>query len=85
MNRHARLLKLLSERFPGSKIDLADNSAEHAGHKHGFDGETHYSVRIHAAEFAGKNRLEMHRLIMGAVKNEMDAGLHSFVIEECGP
>jgi len=81
MNCHARLLSLLQKKFPTATIDLKDDSEQHAGHKHGFDGETHYRLRIKAAEFAGLNTVARHRLIFAAIKPETDAGLHSFVIE----
>ena len=84
MNRYDRLLSLLKQQFPAAQMQLMDNSAEHAGHKHGFDGETHYILRIRDAGFAGLTRLQMHRRIIAAVQSEIDAGLHSFVIEDCG-
>jgi BolA protein len=84
VNRYDRLLQLLKKEFPTAAIELTDDSVEHAGHKHGHDGETHYRVRIRDTGFAGLTRLQMHRRIIAAVQSEIDAGLHSFVIEDCG-
>jgi len=84
VNRYDRLLALLNAQFPAATLQLVDNSAEHAGHKHGQDGETHYILRIRDAGFAGLTRLQMHRKVIAAVQSEIDAGLHSFVIEDCG-
>lgn len=84
MNRYDRLLALLKSQFPTATLRLIDNSAEHAGHAHGHAGETHYILRIRDAGFAGMTRLQMHRKIIAAVQSEIDAGLHSFVIEDCG-
>lgn len=84
MARLTRLKKLLRDRFPEADFELIDDSAAHAGHlDHG--GETHYRLRIRDAGFRNKPLLKIHREILTAIKPEIDAGLHSFVIEEAGP
>jgi len=83
-DRYTRLLQLLKAGFPHAKVELFDDSAAHAGHAHGQDGETHYRLRITDTSFHGKPRIAIHREILAAVKPETDAGMHSFVIESAG-
>lgn len=81
MSRHQRLTELLSAAFPSADFEVFDDSADHAGHGHGFDGETHYRLRITDASFSTMTALQIHRKILAAIKPETDAGMHSFVIE----
>ena len=81
MSRLDRLQSLLRKAFPAAELHLFDDSADHAGHGHGFDGETHYRLHILDASFQGQLPLLIHRRILAAVKPETDAGMHSFVIE----
>jgi len=82
MNRHNRLEKLLRAAFPVAAFQLFDDSKAHAGHGHGFDGETHYRLHIVDQSFSGMKLIDIHRKILAAVKPETDAGMHSFVIEK---
>jgi BolA protein len=81
MNRHDRLAQLLRAAFPLAAFEIFDDSKAHAGHGHGFDGETHYRLIISDAGFQGLTPLQIHRKILSAIKPETDAGMHSFVIE----
>lgn len=68
----------------GTRVGDAKDGIKSPTHAHGHNGETHYRLRIRDAGFAGMTRLQMHRKIIAAVQSEIDAGLHSFVIEDCG-
>ncbi len=81
MNRHDRLAQLLRQAFPAAAFRIFDDSADHAGHLHGFDGETHYRLQISDENFRGMATMAIHRKILAAIKPETDAGMHSFVIE----
>lgn len=81
MSRRDRLVQLLSAAFPSARFEVFDDSAAHAGHGHGFDGETHYRLQIKDESFRGHLPIAIHRRILAAIKPETDAGMHSFVIE----
>lgn len=81
MNRKQRLEELLRAAFPAAAFQLFDDSVHHAGHAHGFDGETHYRLNIVDEGFRGMPLIQIHRKIIAAIKPETDAGMHSFVIE----
>jgi BolA protein len=48
-------------------------------------GETHFRIKIVAAAFAGKSRLERHRLINALAAEEIKAGVHALAIEAKAP
>jgi BolA protein len=78
-----RIFHTLTETFKPDRLDVIDESDQHRGHAGVHPGrvETHFRVRIESAAFAGKSRIEQHRLVNSALKAELDAGLHALAIE----
>ncbi|MCA0424592.1 MAG: BolA family transcriptional regulator [Proteobacteria bacterium] len=67
-------------------LDVIDESHNHHGHsgwKEG--GETHFRVRITAEAFAGKSRIERHRIINALLADELKERVHALAIEANGP
>lgn len=60
-------------------IDESQNHHGHSGWKEG--GETHFRVRITAQAFAGKSRLERHRIINALLADELNERVHALAIE----
>jgi len=84
----------LQERFHPDRLAVINESHLHAGHHHQhsgehetFDGagETHFRVRIVAAQFAGMSRIERHRAVNAALSAELAAGVHALAIEPSAP
>lgn len=48
------------------------------------DGD-HYAVRVVSAHFEGRSRLERHRLIHAALREELGEALHALTIETATP
>ena len=73
----------LRERLAPSQLDVLDESAAHAGHagSNGTDFGTHFRVRIASPMFAGKSRVQRHRLVYDALQDFIDQGLHALAIE----
>lgn len=65
-------------------LDVADDSAAHAGHAGAREGR-HFSVRVRSARFAGLPRLARHRLVYDAVASLMGRGIHALAIEAKSP
>ena len=66
-----------------SKLEVLDESAQHAGHA-GANGSgfgTHFRVRIASPLFTGKSRVARHRLVYDALQEFMAAGVHALAIE----
>lgn len=85
MTYKTRIEEKLRAAFQPVQLEVIDESAQHAGHggwKEG--GETHFRVRIRAAAFAGKSRVETHRAINQALSAELEERVHALAIEASG-
>ena len=77
-----RMEDLLVEAFAPTELSIMDDSAKHAGHSGArAGGESHFSVRVVSAAFAGKSRVARHRMVYAALKPLIDEGLHALAIE----
>ncbi|MDR3372202.1 MAG: BolA family transcriptional regulator [Ancalomicrobiaceae bacterium] len=83
MSMRDRILTKLTEAFRPISVEVIDESDQHRGHAgvHQGRGETHFRIRITAPRFAGKSRVEQHRLINLALSDELAAGVHALAIE----
>jgi BolA protein len=78
--------KRLVEAFQPERLDVVDESHLHAGHAgHRPEGETHFRIHIVAAGFAGKSRLERHRLVNAALADELAGPVHALSIDASAP
>ena len=73
----------LRQTLPPSSLQVIDESAAHAGHAgaNGTGAGTHFRVRIATPAFAGKSRVQRHRLVYDALHDFLDQGLHALAIE----
>lgn len=68
-----------------SRMELADDSALHAGHEGAKSGGGHYRLTIVSAQFAGKNTLARHRMIYAALGPMMQQQIHALAIRAYAP
>lgn len=81
-----RIRERLEAVFLPTRLELKDDSARHAGHAGASDaGETHFILTIESSAFAGKPRVEIHRMVNAALKKEFDTGLHALMIKASAP
>jgi BolA protein len=82
----AEMLRRLNSSLSPTRIDLNDDSEQHRGHG-GYNpaGESHFSLRIESAAFAGKNRVERQRMIYAALGDLMDERVHALSIRASAP
>jgi BolA protein len=65
-------------------IDDSDSHRGHAGHDGA--GESHFTVAITAAAFAGQSRLARQRLVYAALGDLMaPGGIHALIIKATAP
>lgn len=77
-----RITETLTSAFRPVSLEVVDESAHHKGHAGWREGgETHFRVRIAAAAFQGKSRVEVHRMINMALAPELAGGVHALAIE----
>ena len=55
--------------------DVSHHHAGHAGWRGG--GGTHFTVTIKAASFAGKSRVQQHRIVNSILANELAGDIHA--------
>lgn len=69
-----------------AKLEIDDDSRRHAGHMGARpEGETHFNLRIIAAAFAGRSRLERQRMIYELLAEEMRTRIHALALVTLTP
>jgi len=73
----------LRERLSPTRLEVLDESYQHAGHAgaNGTGYGTHFRVRIASHRFTGLSRVARHRLVYDALQDFIDQGLHALAIE----
>ncbi len=68
-------------------LDIVDDSESHRGHAgHDGSGESHFTVHITAAAFAGTSRVARQRLVYAALGDLMaPGGVHALIIKAMAP
>jgi BolA protein len=86
MNTRERIMETLTAAFAPQRLDVVDESHQHAGHAGSRPGgETHYRVHIVSDAFRGKTRVERHRMINQALASELAGGVHALAIHTSAP
>ena len=86
MSTRDLITEKLTKAFAPARLDVVDESHQHAGHAgHRPGGETHFRVRIVSEAFRGKSRLERHRMVNEALAAELKAGVHALAIHASAP
>jgi BolA protein len=80
------ITKKLTDAFAPQSLKVVDESQQHAGHAgHRPGGETHYRIYIVAQAFAGKSRVDRHRMINATLADELKGGVHALAIHAAAP
>lgn len=81
-----RMEKLLLAAFAPTTLSIIDESSRHAGHSGAREGgQSHFNVKVVSTAFAGKSRVERHRMVYGVLQPLIDEGLHALSIEASAP
>ena len=76
----------LAARFAPLRLDIVDDSHRHADHAGSHpDGESHFTVTIVAAAFAGLNRVARQRLVYQALAEELATRVHALSLRALAP
>ncbi len=80
------ITRKLQAAFAPESVDVEDESRHHEGHAGSRPGgETHYRVYIVSKAFAGKSRVERHRMINAALAVELSGGIHALAVHASAP
>lgn len=76
----------LTKALAPSRLVVSNDSAQHRGHM-GDDGtgETHFSVEVESAAFAGLNRVAQQRLVNAALADLLATRIHALAISTRTP
>ena len=65
---------------------VEDQSHHHAGHAgHNSSGESHFHIEIVSAAFAGKSRVDRHRMVNTLLAEELDGPIHALTLSTRTP
>ena len=76
----------LAQAFAPAELQVVNDSHRHAGHHSSpGTGESHFSVTVVSEAFAGKSRLERHRMVNAALAEELAGGVHALSVSALTP
>ena len=76
----------LAQAFAPAELQVVNDSHRHAGHHSSpGTGESHFSVTVVSEAFAGKSRLERHRMVNAALAEELAGRLHALSVSALTP
>jgi len=86
MTMKERIAAKLTQGLIPTRLDIVDESDRHKGHAGAREGgETHYRVYIVSEAFAGKGRLERHRMVHALLADEFARGVHALALQTLAP
>lgn len=84
-HRPERIRALLQAALAPSVLELADESALHAGHAGAASGGGHYRLKIVSERFEGLKLVMRHRLVYDSVHDMMHHEIHALAITALAP
>lgn len=89
MQIETRIRDKLTEAFSPERLQVDNDSHKHAHHveMHGVakSGDTHFTVTIVSARFAGLSRVERHRMVNAVLADELAGPVHALAIKAKAP
>lgn len=86
MTVESRMREKLMISLRPTRLDVVNESHLHAGHRSSpGTGESHFRVLIVSEAFAGKSRVERHRIVNDLLSNELKNAVHALAIKACAP
>jgi BolA protein len=76
----------LTEAFAPEALEIVNDSHRHAGHAGSpGTGTSHFTIKVVSAAFAGKSRLERHRMVNDVLAQELAGKIHALAIQALAP
>ena len=80
-----RIEATLRKAFDARELDVVDESAAHAGHAGApAGGESHFRVRMRAAELGPMSRVARHRAVFAALGPGITGRVHALALDLAG-
>jgi len=78
--------RTLTDALSPERLEIMDDSHLHAGHAGARpEGETHFTVEIVSASFAGRSRVERQRLVYTALADLLRERIHALALRTFTP
>ena len=86
MRVEERITKKLQQAFAPEILEVVNDSHHHAGHTSSpGTGESHFTIKVVSQSFAGKTRLERHRMVNEVLAHELRGKVHALAITALAP
>ena len=89
MQVESRMREKLTAAFAPIQLVIENESYKHAHHRamRGVPntGETHFTVTIVSDAFAGRSRIDRHRLVHEALAEELSGPVHALAVKAATP
>ncbi len=91
MTMESAIRQKLEAAFAPELLTIENESERHAHHREMLrgpaaqTGETHFRISIVSPAFAGKSRVERHRMVYGLLAEEMAGPVHALAITALAP
>jgi len=66
----AQITAYIQDAFPDAQIELVDTAGD----------QDHYSLTVISSAFAGKSRVEQHKMVYAALQGNMHTTLHALQV-----
>jgi len=86
MSVEAAIREKLTQVLQPTRLDVVNESHLHAGHRTSpGTGESHFRVLVVSPAFAGKSRIDRHRMINDTLAAELKGKVHALAIKAYAP
>ncbi len=86
MRVEVQIIKKLQQAFAPESLEVINDSHRHAGHASSpGTGGSHFTIKVVSQSFAGKTRLERHRMVNEVLAEELRGKVHALAITALAP
>ena len=86
MSAEQRIREKLIVAMEPTRLDVVNELHMHAGHRSSpGTGESHFRVLIVSEKFAGKSRVERHRMVNEVLKGDVGGAIHALALATYAP
>jgi len=86
MRVEEQITQKLRQAFAPVVLEVVNDSHRHAGHAGSPQtGESHFSIKVVSESFAGKSRVERHRMVNEVLADELKGKVHALAISALAP
>jgi BolA family transcriptional regulator, general stress-responsive regulator len=75
----------MRQQLSAEHVEIADESAAHAGHAGAAQGGGHFALTVVSPRFRGLNQIQRHRLVYEALGDLMQTQIHALSIRALAP